>query len=88
MSWDCRLSRLASKQLKRLPRDRQEQLGKAIEDMSVNPTIGDVRLLKSGKFKGAFRRRVGHYRIVFSLDAGNHLVEIATILYRADTTYN
>ena len=88
MNWDCRLSRLASKQLKRLPRDRQTQLAGAIVEMSANPTIGDVRPIKSGKFAGTLRKRVGRYRIIFSIDVDNYLIKIAAILYRTDTTYN
>jgi len=88
MSWDCRLSRLASKQFRRLPRDRQAQLGDAFGEMSANPMTGDVQPIKSGKFKGAFRRRIGHYRLFFSVDMENCLVKVAAILYRGENTYN
>lgn len=88
MSWDLRLSKLASKQFERLPRDRRAKLGEAFGKMSINPTSGDVRPIKVGKFQGALRRRVGHYRIIFSLDPANRLVEIAAILYRTDMTYD
>ena len=55
--------------------------------MTENPVQGDVRPIKSGKFKGAFRKRVGRYRIIFSVDAAAHRIDIAAILPRTDKTY-
>jgi len=70
-----------------LPQDRQQQLARAIDALEKEPTTGDVRPIKSGKFKGALRKRVGRYRIVFSLDPAKNLVEIAAILTRTGKTY-
>lgn len=64
----------------------QKQLAQAIEEMEHDPTSGDVRLIKSGKFKGALRKRVGHFRIVFSLDPSETCIEIAAILVRTKST--
>lgn len=55
--------------------------------MEHDPTTGDVRPLKSGKFKGALRKRVGRCRIVFSLDPSEKCIEIAAILARTEKTY-
>ena len=87
MSWACRLSRHAAKQLRSLPRDRLEQLARAIDEIGEDPTLGDVRPIKSGRFKGALRKRVGPYRIVYSIDPDAREVDIAAILTRGDTTY-
>jgi mRNA-degrading endonuclease RelE of RelBE toxin-antitoxin system len=70
-----------------LPKDRQEQIRHAIDDMSQDPLRGDVLPIKSGTFKGALRKRVGRYRIIFSLDPSQRLVEIAAILLRTEKTY-
>jgi len=56
--------------------------------MEKNPTTGDVRPIKSGKFKGALRKRVGRYRIVYSVDPSARRVEIAAILARTGRTYH
>jgi mRNA-degrading endonuclease RelE of RelBE toxin-antitoxin system len=88
MSWTCRLSREAAKGLQRLPRDRQEQLAQAIEEMEEDPLKGDVRPIKSGEFKGALRKRVGRYRLIFSLKPEEKIVEIAAILIRNKKTYS
>ncbi len=87
MSWTYRFSQEARKQFRRLPRDRQEQLAQAIEEMKEDPLKGDVRPLKSGKFRGTLRKRVGRYRIIFALDPSQSLIEIAAILIRAEKTY-
>ena len=87
MSWTCRLSKDAVKQLRRLPRDRRQQLAQAIEEMAEDPTGGDVRPIKSGKFKGALRKHVERHRIIFSIDTTASSVEIAAILARTGATY-
>ncbi len=87
MSWTAKLSKEAAKEFRHLPRDRQKQIGEAIEEMKEDPLRGDVRPVKSGKFKGTLRKRVGRYRIVFALDPTEHHIEIAAILTRTEKTY-
>ena len=87
MNWACNLSRQAAKQLRSLPRDRLVQVARAIDEIGEDPTLGDVRPVKSGRFKGALRKRVGPYRIVYSIDPDAREVNIAAILTRGDTTY-
>jgi len=87
MSWACSLSRQAAKQLRSLPRDRLEQVARAIDEIGEDPALGDVRPIKSGRFKGALRKRVGPYRIVYSVDPDAREVAIVAVLVRGDTTY-
>jgi mRNA-degrading endonuclease RelE of RelBE toxin-antitoxin system len=87
MTWICRLSNQAAKQFRRLPQDRCEQITQAIEEMERDPTSGDVRPIKSGRFKGTLRKRVGRYRIVFALDQAKSMVEVAAIIMRTGSTY-
>ncbi len=87
MSWACSLSRVAAKQLRGLPRDRQAQIARAVEEMEKDPTLGDVRPIKSGKLRGALRKRVGPYRIIYSVDPKAQRVDIAAILARDGATY-
>ncbi len=87
MTWECRLSREAAKQLLRLPDDRRAQVSRAIDEMTREPLRGDVVPIKTGKFKGALRKRVGRYRIVFSIDPRDRLFQIAAILSRTEKTY-
>jgi mRNA-degrading endonuclease RelE of RelBE toxin-antitoxin system len=87
MSWACNLSRAAAKTLRSLPKDRQVQIARVIEEMEKDPTLGDVRPIKSGKLKGALRKRIGTYRIVYSVDPATRQVDIAAILVRGEATY-
>jgi mRNA-degrading endonuclease RelE of RelBE toxin-antitoxin system len=87
MSWVCSLSRQAAKQLHSLPWDRLGQVARAIDEIGEDPTFGDVRPIKSVRFKGATRKRVGAYRIVYSINPAAHKVDIAAILIRRETTY-
>ncbi len=87
MTWTCRVSREAAKQLRHPPCDRQQQIAGALTEMETNPLKGDIVPIKSGRFKGALRKRVGRYRIIFSLEPPERAVLIATILTRSEGTY-
>lgn len=87
MSWAYRISRQAVKQLRKLPRDHREQLSHALQELRDDPLRGDVRPIKSGKFQGALRKRVGRYRIVFALDHERRLIDIAAVITRSEKTY-
>jgi mRNA-degrading endonuclease RelE of RelBE toxin-antitoxin system len=88
MNWASNLSRQAAKQLRSLPRDRLGQVARAIDEIGEDPTLGDVRPVKSGRLKGALRKRVGPYRIVYSIDPDAREVNVAAILTRGETTYH
>jgi mRNA-degrading endonuclease RelE of RelBE toxin-antitoxin system len=65
VSWVCELTESAKEDLKDLPRDAQERLGRALDQMSLDPFQGDVKALQGKEWKGVFRRRAGAYRIMF-----------------------
>lgn len=52
--------------------------------MGADPLSGDVIALKG---TDTFRRRVGHYRIVFSIDFKTRFVAMLDIRRRITTTY-
>ena len=87
MAWAVEFSASAEKELKRLPRDRQARIAHAIDEMEVNPLAGDVKALQGPEWKGRFRKRVGPYRIIFSVDHKVKLVAISAILIRSGKTY-
>jgi len=70
-----------------LPGDRQAQIARAIEEMEEDPTLGDVRPIKSGKLKGALRKRIGPYRIIYSVDPATQRANIAAILIRGEAAH-
>ena len=87
MIWAVEVSAGAGKDLKRLPSDRRARVEQAIDEMEENPFAGDVRPLKGPQWKGRFRKRVGEYRIIFTMDHKVRLVAISAILIRSEKTY-
>ena len=55
--------------------------------MKEDPFSGDVAHIRSGRFKGVLRRRVGRYRIIFSVDRPNRVIQVAAIFLRTEQTY-
>jgi len=65
------ISRSAERELARLPRDVQERFARAFDEMvkGLKPRPGlDVKPLRG--MKGTWRLRVGSYRGVFEMEAG------------------
>jgi mRNA-degrading endonuclease RelE of RelBE toxin-antitoxin system len=87
MDWTVELSASAIKALKRLPRDRQLQVEQAIDEMELDPLAGDVKPLKGREWKDHYRKRVGVYRLIFTLDRKAATVAIYAILIRSEKTY-
>ncbi len=87
MNWAVELSASAIKALKRMPRDRQAQIGRAIDEMEADPLAGDVKSLKGPEWKDRYRKRIGPYRIIFTLDRKATTVAISAILIRSEKTY-
>jgi mRNA-degrading endonuclease RelE of RelBE toxin-antitoxin system len=87
MTWAVELSAAAEKDLKRLPRDRQARIERAIDELEENPFAGDVKALKGPEWKGRCRKRVGPYRIIFTVDRGASAVAVSAILIRSEKTY-
>ena len=89
MPWTVQLTRSATKQFRKLPRDAQKQIAQAIESMRKDPLAGDSRALRGAAWKGRYRKRVGRYRLIFILDSHpkNLRIVISTILPRSEKTY-
>lgn len=87
MVWAVELSATAEKELRRLPRDRRARIDAAIDEMERDPLAGDVKPLKGHEWKGHSRKRVGPYRIIFTMDRNTMTVAISAILIRSEKTY-
>lgn len=68
MSWTIRLAKEAAKQLKGVPADKQKLLRRRLHEMQEDPLQGDVKPLQGKEWHGWYRKRVGRYRIIFTLD--------------------
>ena len=87
MTWLVRLSADAKKQVDRLPTDRQDQLLRALREMTQDPFRGDVKPLKGRDWKGWYRRRIGRYRVIFLPQHQDHIIAVSAIVPKSEKTY-
>lgn len=87
MNWVIDLSASAQKDLRSIPVNKQRPLIKAINSMETDPLLGDVKPLKGSAWKGRFRKRVGSYRIIFTIDHQTKVIAISRIVIRSEKTY-
>ncbi|TDI44777.1 MAG: type II toxin-antitoxin system RelE/ParE family toxin [Acidobacteria bacterium] len=74
------ISRSAKKQLKKLPREDQQRVVKAILELAGEPLPRGVRKLAG--YDDVFRIRVGRYRIIYSVSSGKLVIIILMIGHR------
>jgi len=87
MSWVCKFSENAERDLRRLPSAIQRRVARVLTQMESNPFQGDVKPLQGAEWKGVFRRRIGDYRLLFTADHAQKRVVIQQISLRSGKTY-
>jgi mRNA interferase RelE/StbE len=87
MSWVCEFSENAAEDLKGLPKAIQKRVARLLTRMADDPFHGDVRALQGEEWKGVFRRRMGDYRLLFTVDHTKKLVVVQQITLRSGRTY-
>jgi mRNA-degrading endonuclease RelE of RelBE toxin-antitoxin system len=85
MAWTVTVAKPAQKQVAKFPAKDQQRIGAAVAAMEEYPFSGDVLKLEGGGSR--WRRRVGSYRIFFSVDLTLRTVDVTAILRRTSTTY-
>jgi mRNA-degrading endonuclease RelE of RelBE toxin-antitoxin system len=55
--------------------------------MASDPFQGDVKALQGSEWQGVFRRRIGDYRLLFTVDHTRETVVIQQISLRSGRTY-
>jgi mRNA-degrading endonuclease RelE of RelBE toxin-antitoxin system len=69
-----------------MPARDRNRINRALNEMKGEPLGGDVTPLR-GVPRGTFRRRIGAWRIIFTIKPEIHTVLIHDILRRTSTTY-
>ena len=87
MNWVCRFSANAEQDLRGLPRAIQKRVARVLTEMAADPFHGNVKALQGPDWKGVFRRRIGDYRILFTVDQAQNTVVIQQISLRSGATY-
>lgn len=72
----------AERTFKKLARDLQERLGKAIDKLASNPLPNGVKKL-SGEVN-LFRVRVGDYRIIYQMKSSELIILVVRVGHRKD----
>jgi mRNA-degrading endonuclease RelE of RelBE toxin-antitoxin system len=85
MPWQLELVRSAEKALNRIPAKDQKHITAALRAMTLDPFAGHIIRLHNQP--GAWRRRVGNWRIFFDLYPGRLLIAITAIKRRTSSTY-
>ncbi len=75
----------AKRQLRKLTDAERHQIDAAFSAMRHNPYHGDVKLLKGSD--GAFRRRLGDWRILYDLEPEHKVIVVTAVKRRASNTY-
>ena len=76
------ISRTAEKQLKKLPRDDQRRIARAMVELGDNPRPPGSRKLTG--YDDVYRVRVGMYRVIYSVSGRKLIVIILKIGHRRD----
>jgi mRNA-degrading endonuclease RelE of RelBE toxin-antitoxin system len=87
MTWVYELTDDAVKDLRGLPKAIQKRVARVLQQTASDPFQGDVKTLHGEEWRGIFRRRIGGYRIFFTVDQNKQKAFITRILPRSEKTY-
>ena len=85
MQWDLAIAKRAARDLESLSSVDRKRIDRAFEAMRADPFAGDIKFIQGAA--GTLRRRVGPWRIFFSVDIAKRTVMILTVVRRTTTTY-
>ena len=83
-SYEIEISSSAEKQLRKLPREQQERIVRAILPLAQEPLPRGSRKLSG--YEDVFRIRVGRYRILYSVPGRKLVIIILKIGHRRDVS--
>lgn len=82
VKYSIEISNTAEKQLRKIPRDDQIRVLRAVKQLAVEPNPSGCRKLSG--YDDIFRIRVGVYRILYSVEKKRIVVVILKIGHRKD----
>jgi mRNA-degrading endonuclease RelE of RelBE toxin-antitoxin system len=69
-----------------MPARDRDRINEVLNQMIGQPLSGDLAPLR-GEYQGAFRRRIGSWRIIFTVRPDSRTVIVHDIMRRTSTTY-
>lgn len=82
MSYDLVFARAARKSLQKLPKEVQSRVLEAAKSLRNDPRPQGSRKLRGSD--RLWRIRVGDYRIIYSIDDDQRIVDVNTVRHRSD----
>jgi mRNA-degrading endonuclease RelE of RelBE toxin-antitoxin system len=87
MSWAFEYTPNAEEDLSGLPKAIQKRVARVVGQMTEDPFRGNVKSLQGEEWDGVFRRRIGKYRLLFTVDHAKKLIVVQQISLRSGKTY-
>ena len=84
-TWNVHVPKSVGKTLEKFPKQEKERILEILRSFEVNPWEGDIIKIKGEA--NAWRRRIGNYRIFYSILRENNLIEIKEVERRTTRTY-
>jgi len=88
MSWEIKIAKRVSKQVKRIPKKDAKRLSFILDELTKNPYQGDIEKIKGEE--NIWRRRIGSYRVLYEVFPNRKLISVFDIRRRRSrlTPYN
>ncbi len=83
--WQVHVPRRVARAVSRLPKSDQDRILEILREFEIDPWAGDIVKIKDEENK--WRRRVGNYRLFYSIYSALKLVEVKEIQRRGSKTY-
>jgi mRNA-degrading endonuclease RelE of RelBE toxin-antitoxin system len=87
MTWACEFTGQAKEDFRSLPKAIQKRVARVVTQMASDPFQGNVKALKGEEWHGVFRRRIGDYRLLFTVERSRETVVVHQISLRSGKTY-
>ncbi len=84
MTWGLLIANRAKRQLRRLSTGERDSIDTVFSQLCADPFHGDVKVLRG---LGTLRRRVGDWRILYTLDDAKKIIIVTAVKRRGSNTY-
>ena len=85
MNWLIRIAKNAKKSVKRFPANDQRRILAVLEKFADDPWSGDIAKIEEEN--NSWRKRVGNYRIFYSIQINTKTIDVEKIERRTSNTY-
>ena len=82
--WTVVFKKSAFKEYKKLPKQYRQKINEVLEILQINPLNEVLNIRKIQNTKNHYRIRVGHYRIIYSIQKRQLIIEIIRVGHRQD----